>query len=77
MQESAGAGAPAPADDDLGQVPDVDSSIPISNGYPEPEQDYYKQEAPVETPAPLTSVSSGGTTPFINELQGEGMLFPP
>ena len=75
VQESSAAAAPEEAD--FGQVPEVDSSVPISNGYPEPQQNYYRQEAPVETSAPVTSVSSGGTTPFINELQGEGMLFPP
>ncbi|CAG7723878.1 unnamed protein product [Allacma fusca] len=45
---------------------------PISNGYPEQESDeYFPPASQGDSAAPLTSVSSGGTTPFINELRGE------
>ncbi|CAL8104873.1 unnamed protein product [Orchesella dallaii] len=59
-------------------VETTQKSEPIANGYIEGgEEDYVPQVAPedVNVAAPATSVSSGFTTPFINELRGEGGEF--
>jgi hypothetical protein len=57
-------------------APPPNQSNGISNGYPEPPgtEDYYNQNLPEEPPAHTapTTVSSGLTTPFINECRGEG-----
>ena len=47
----------------------------IANGYPEQEtEDYLNQNLPEEVPVTTapTTVSSGLTTPFINDYRGEG-----